>query len=163
MLRHDIRTQAKSRHHWPDLLKVCKDDKELDLLDKYMVITLDNMKKSRAQRPAEHNAAATNLYIAIWDTIGSYPKSKVIPHQEKINGDGPTLLRCLLTKFHGTAAQIIRAQRSKMEQFKHKLKHYGGDIEKFADHMRKTYQSLVHAGGQDKQAFERMYEALTQS
>ena len=87
------------------------------------------------------------MYIATWRMIGPAPKQRMISYLSKINGDGPTLLWFVLTLYHGTAAQIIRAQRKKIERFIKVMNSYKGDIEKVCEYFQNTTQSLFTDGG----------------
>ena len=114
-------------------------------------------------RPSYINAASTNMYITIWHTLGNMPKQRMIAKQSSINGDGPSLLWQLLRHFHGIAAQIIRQQRTCIDAFKTRLSLYDGNVSKFAEHIRKTVQTLKDAGGDDAQVFDKAYKALTET
>ena len=81
----------------------------------------------------------------------------------KINRDGPTLLWYILTLYHGTARQIICAQRKKIENFNLNVNFYRGDIEIFCNSMQTTIQSLVDTRGTDKQVFDKIYKAISET
>ena len=68
-----------------------------------------------------------------------------------------------MTLYHGTAAQIIRAQQRKIENFNSIVDSYRGDIEKFCKHVQNIVKSLVVVGGTDEQVLDRMYEAFTET
>ena len=63
--------------------------------------------------------------------------------------------------WHGTAARIIRAQRSMIEAFKYVVSRYKYNVGKTCKYMQKTIQSLTAAGGNDEQYFDGMYKAFT--
>ena len=103
------------------------------------------------------------MYIAIWRTLGPAPKQRICSYLTKTNGDGPTLLWYILTLYHGTAAQIIRAQRKKIDKFSSIVIFYRGDIEIVCNAMHDTIQSLIAAGRSDKQMFDKMFEVLSET
>ena len=158
--REDLRTQALVRREWETILQV-QDSKgtNVNILDKYMRLSYEEVDRERKGRPANY-APARNMYLAIWNTLGAKPKQKMVSYHAKIRGDGPTLLWFLLTAYHGTAAQIIRSDRLKIEAFKDRLKLTGGCVDKFCEHVRRVMESLKAAGGEDAQAFDKVYEAL---
>ena len=163
-LREDLRSQAIVRRKWKSLLLVDDDTgMELNLLDDYMKLTLDDLQEAKRLRTGDEIAPARNLYLSVWNTLGSKPKTKMVGFLEDIGEDGPTLLWTLLTQYHGTAAQIIRSMRIKIDSFKDRLKLCHGDIDKFLDHVRKTMDMLKSAGGSDDQAFDKIYEALVET
>ena len=53
--------------------------------------------------------------------------------------------------------------RVKVKSFKDRLRAYGGDIDKFCEHVRKTMECLKSAGGFDDQALDNFFEALVES
>ena len=117
--REDLRTQSIVRRKWKDLLLVDTDlSKQVNLLDEYSLLTLDDLQEHQRLRAPGQEAPACNLYLAIWNTLGTRPKAKMVLHLLDLNEDGPTLLWCLLTTYHGTAAQIIRHMRHKFDSFK---------------------------------------------
>ena len=103
------------------------------------------------------------MYITVQGTLGPAPKQQICSYLNKINGDGPTLLWYILTLYHGTAAQIIRAQRKTIEKFSKAIDSYDGDIDKSCKYMKNVVESLVAAGGNDDQVFDKMYEAFTET
>ena len=162
--REDLRSQAIVRRNWKEIFLVDTElGMEVNLLDKYMMLTLTNMQDAARKRNAEDIAPARNLYLSIWNTLGAKPKSNMVSHLDTIGEDGPTLLWTLLTQYHGTADQIIWLMRHKIDAFKDHLKLCLGDMDKFCDHVRKTVESLKAAGWTDDQAFDKVYEALVET
>ena len=82
----------------------------------------------------------------------------MVEYATTIQQDGLILLWTLLTKHHGTAAQISCYEIFKIDSFKDKSKYAGGDIVKFCGHVRRTMESLKSAGWIDTQAFDKIYE-----
>ena len=162
--REDLRSQSIVRRGWKTLLSVQNSSgQDTNLLDGYMTLTLKDLHRAASTRKPEDVAPARNLYLAIWNTLGNKPKTKMVAQRAKVMDDGPTLLWMLLTEYHGTAAQIIRQMRLKIDAFKDKVKAYGGDMDKFCEHVRKTMECLKSAGGSDDQAFDKIFEALVES
>ena len=127
-----------------------------------MTLTLADLHRAASIHKPEDAAPTCDLYLAIWNTLGNKPKTKIVAQQAKVVDNGPTLLWMLLTKYHGTAGQIIRQMRVKIDAFKDKVKAYGGDIDKFCEHVRKTMEWLKSAGGSDDQAFDKIFEVLVE-
>ena len=63
----------------------------------------------------------------------------------------------ILTLYHGTAEQIICAQRKKIDKFTSIVKLHSEDIEKVCNSMQEKIQSLIADGESDKQTFDKMY------
>ena len=74
-----------------------------------MLLTYEDLAGAKQLRPSNNISTARNIYIAIRRTLVPTPKQRICSYLSEINGDGPTLLWYILTLYHGTAAQIIRA------------------------------------------------------
>ena len=70
-------------------------------------------------------------------TLGKVTKGRIISHLDNIHGDVSTLLWFVPTLWHGTAAQILRAQRSKIEFFKSVVDRYKRNVDKTCGYMQK--------------------------
>ena len=118
------------------------------------------MRESRRTRTPSQAAPAMNMYIALWRSLGSSAKAKMLSHKKSIGTDGPTLLWTLLRTYQGTAAQVIRTTMKLLDKLYDTLKHQKFNIDKFCDYGLKTLSTLTDAGGDDTQAFDKFYEAL---
>ena len=78
-----------------------------------MAYILANLHRTASVRKPEDATPARNLYLAIWNTLGNKPKTKMVAQGAKVLEDGPTLLWMLVTEYHGTAGQIIWQMRVK--------------------------------------------------
>ena len=96
------------------------------------------------------------MYVALWRSLGSSVKSKMLSHKKIIGTDGPTLLWILLKTYQGTAAQVIRSTMKKLDKLVESLKSFNFNVDKFCDYGMKTLSSLADAGGDDSQAFEKI-------
>ena len=161
MFNEDLRAETLARRNWDALTQVEQHGTPVLLLDKYMPLSHKDMNTARNKQMPAEIATARNIYIAILRTLGNVSKGRIISHLDKINGCGPTLVWFVLTLWHGTAAQIIRAQRSKIEDFKSVVACYKGNVEKTCEYMQTFIQSLTAAGGSDEQVFDRMYTVFT--
>ena len=139
------------------------DESELILLDSYMILTYEDLVGVKNERQAHKVSTSRNIYIAIWRTLSDAPKQRICSYLAKNNGDRSTLLWYLLTLYHGTAVQIIRAQRKNIDKLNNIVKFNRGDIEKVCESVQNTIQSPLAAGGMDKQAFDKMYESFTET
>ena len=118
MFNEDLRAETLARRNWDALTQVEQHGTPVLLLDKYMPLSHKDMNTARNKQMPAEIATARNIYIAILRTLGNVSKGRIISHLDKINGCGPTPVWFVLTLWHGTAAQIIRAQRSKIKDFK---------------------------------------------
>ena len=125
-----------------------------------MLLSYEDLAGAKNLCQSNKISTSRNIYIAIWRTLSPAPKQRICSYLTKINGDGPLLLWFILTLYHGTAVQIIRVQRKKIDKFNLIVKFHRGDIEKLCNSMQSTIQSLIAAGGSDEQTFDKMYEAL---
>ena len=117
MFRKDLRIETLTQQNWRDLIKIKTDESEHNLLDKYMLLTYEDLIGAKKLRQPNKISTSRNMYIAIWRTLGPAPKQHICSYLTNINGNGPTLLWYILTLYHGTAAQIIRAQRKNIDKF----------------------------------------------
>ena len=162
MFREDLRTETLTRQNWQNFIKIKSDKPELNLLDKYMLLTYEDLVGAKNERQANKLSTSRNLYIAIWRTLSNAPEQRICSYLAKNNGDVPTWLWYLLTLYHGTATQIICAQRKNIDKFNNIVRFNRGDIELFCESMQNTIQSLLAAGGTDED-FDKMYEAFTET
>ena len=163
MFREDLQIKTLTCQNWRELIKVSSDESELNFLDKYMLLTYEDLTIVKQMRLRNKNSTIRNMFIAIWRTLDPTPKQRICSYLSKINGDGPTLLWYILTLYHGNAAQIICTQRRKIEKFNSVVDSYYGDIKKVCERMQNTVHSLVAAGGTNKQVFDCMYEAFNET
>ena len=104
--QQDLCSQAIIHRKWKELLPVDIElGTQVNLLDEYMMLTLDNIQSVAKTRSADKIAPARNLYLSIWNTLGLKSKSTMVWHLDDIDKDNLTLLWTLLTRSHGTAAQ----------------------------------------------------------
>ena len=97
------------------------------------------MKESRRTRSPSQAAPSVNMYIALWRSLGSSAKAKMLSHKKIIGTDGPTLLWTLLKTYQGTAAQVIRTQMKRLDKLQDTLKSgLKYNIDKFCDYGLKT-------------------------
>lgn len=77
--REDLRTQALVRREWNKILHM-QDSKGtmVNVLDKYMKLSYAEVDTARKSRPSELSAPVRNMFLAIWNTLGSKPKQKII-------------------------------------------------------------------------------------
>ena len=163
MFREDIRTETLTRQNWRDLIKIKTDEPEHNFLDKYMLLTYEDLVGAKKLRKSKKMSTSRNMYITIWRTLSPAPKQKFCSYLYQFNDDCPTLLWYIVTLYHGTAAQIIRTQRKNIYKFNNIVRFHRGDIEKVCESMQNTIQSLLAAGGTDEQAFGKMYAAFTET
>ena len=108
MFCEDLRTESLARRGWLSILNVDKGGTTVSILDQYMLLKKADLRASMRGRPPSLQSSATNMYVALWRTLGSSVKSKMLSHKKSIGTDGPTLLWILLKMYQGTAAQVIR-------------------------------------------------------
>ena len=113
MVREDLRTETLTRWNWRELIKIQTEESEHNLLNKFMLLSYEDFVGAKKLHQSNKISTSRNMYIAIWRTLGPVPKQKIYSYLSKINRDGPILLWYILTLYHGTAAQIIRAQTLK--------------------------------------------------
>eukprot|EP00957_Ditylum_brightwellii_P046154 3501657-Ditylum_brightwellii.AAC.1 len=82
---------------------------------------------------------------------------------DKHECNGPALLYHLLQHYTGTAESIIRTCQDLLNTLPDKLDKLSFDIAKFCDYATETLKTLTDAGGTDKQAPLKIYEALVMS
>lgn len=73
-----------------------------------MMVDLKEIQQQASSRPSILQAPTRNLFLAVWQTLGAKPKAKIGAHANMIKKYDPALIWKLLTKYHGTVAQIIR-------------------------------------------------------
>ena len=120
-----------------------------------MNLTLENLQDAVAIRPPDLEVPSRNLYITIWNTLGTKPKAKMFAHLDAINKDGPIFHWTLFTQYHVTEARIICHMRTNVDLFKDRLRLVGGCIDKFYEHVRKTIESIKTVEVSDDQAFDK--------
>ena len=162
MFREDLRTESLARRKWLKILTVkSSDGTKVQILDHYMRLSAVEMAEARRTRSSSLIAPAMNMYIAVWRSLSNSAKAKMLSHRHVIERDGPTLLWMLLQTYQGTAAQVIRTTMKRLDALQESLKFSSKyNIDKFVDYCLKTLSTLTDAGGDDSQAFDKIYEAL---
>ena len=163
MFREDLRTETLTHQNWRKLIKIKTDESDHNLLDKYMLFTYEDLVGAKKLCQSNKIFTSRNMYIAIWRTLGPALKQRICSYLTKINGDGPTSLWYSLNLHHGTAVQIICSQRKNIEKLNTIVNSNRGDIEKVCNSMQTMIQSLIDVGGPDKQTFDKIYEALSET
>eukprot|EP00957_Ditylum_brightwellii_P055307 4191998-Ditylum_brightwellii.AAC.1 len=74
--------------------------------------------------------------------------------------DSPALLYHFLWQCTGTANSVICNQQLRLNNLSKKLGNLKFDVDKFCDYAAKMLKTLCDAGGDDKQAALKLYEAL---
>ena len=161
MFREDLRTDSLASRKWLCLLFVqnAKGDK-VNILDNYMRLSAVDTKDSCRTRPPSLAVLAMNLCIALCQSLGSSAKAKMLSTKNSIGTDKPTLLWKLLKTYQGTTAQVIQSAMKRLDKLQDTLKGFKFNIDKFCDYSLKTLTRLMDTGGDDSQAFEKIYEAL---
>eukprot|EP00957_Ditylum_brightwellii_P052376 3972267-Ditylum_brightwellii.AAC.2 len=101
-----------------------------------------------------------NMYISLWKSLAYPIKTAMQMHTSSCNTDGPALLYYLLWQYTGTANSVIRDQQLCLNNLSNKLNNLKFDVDKFCNFTAKTLKMLCNAGGNDKQVFLKLYEAL---
>eukprot|EP00957_Ditylum_brightwellii_P096948 7382969-Ditylum_brightwellii.AAC.1 len=125
-----------------------------------MQITEDDLKMSKSRCNQEQVQAATNMYISLWKSLTHPIKTAMQMHADNHNTDSPALLYHLLQQYTGTANSIICDQHLCINNLPNKLGGLKFDMDKFYDYAAKMLKTLHNAGGGDKQAALKLYEAL---
>ena len=162
MFREDHKIETITRQNWRNLIKVRKNDAELNLLKKCILLMYDDLADTKKLHPSSKILTSHNMYIAIWRTLNPVPKEEIISYLSKIIGDGSNL-RFILTLYHGIAEQIIHAQQKKIENFSKIMELYKGDIDKVCEYFQNPIQLLFAPGGTDEQVFDRIDTAFTET
>eukprot|EP00957_Ditylum_brightwellii_P060528 4595805-Ditylum_brightwellii.AAC.1 len=81
-------------------------------------------------------------------------------HADSHDTDGPALLYHLLWQYTGTAESVIHDQQLCLNNLSNKLMDLKFNIDKFCDYATETLKTLHNAGGDNKQAALKLYEAL---
>ena len=96
--KEDLRSQVIVQRKCKNLLLVDNNTcMELNLLNNYMKLTLEDFHKTKRLHSAEEIAPTRILYLSVWNTLGSKPKTKMVGFLNDIEEDGPTLLWMLLS------------------------------------------------------------------
>ena len=93
MCREDLCTESLACRKWMRLLFVTDSRGEkMNILDHYMHLTAVDLKEVARIRSPSHAAPAINMYIALWLSLGSSAKAKMLSNKKSIGTDGPSLL-----------------------------------------------------------------------
>eukprot|EP00957_Ditylum_brightwellii_P064499 4894877-Ditylum_brightwellii.AAC.1 len=131
-----------------------------DLPTDFMQITNNDIKLSKANRNPDQNRAATNMYILLWKSLVRPVKTVMQVHANSHDTDSPALLYHLLRQYTGTVESVICDQQLCLNNLSNKLMDLKFDVNKFCDYATETLKTLRNAGGDDKQAALKLYEAL---
>ena len=59
----DLRTETLTRRSWRELIKVSNNEFELNLLDKYIILTYKDLASAKQMRPTNKTSTTRNMYI----------------------------------------------------------------------------------------------------
>eukprot|EP00957_Ditylum_brightwellii_P002788 214793-Ditylum_brightwellii.AAC.1 len=99
-----------------------------------MLLEDEELERARSKRSPEEAIATKNMYIMLWKSLIHRIKTAIQTITDDNKEDGPALLCHLLCQYIGTS--------------------------KFCSYVSKTLKTLQDAGGNDKQAPLKLYEAL---
>eukprot|EP00957_Ditylum_brightwellii_P150494 11459897-Ditylum_brightwellii.AAC.1 len=100
------------------------------------------------------------MYILLWKSLVCPVKTTMQVHANSHDTDGPALLYHLLRQYTGTAESVICDQKLCLNNLSNKLMDLKFEVNKFCNYATETLKTLCNAGGDDKQAALKLYEAL---
>ena len=77
MFCEDLRTETLTRQNWRNLIKTKTDESEHNLLEKYMLLTYEDLIGAKKSRQSNKISTSRNIYIAIWQTLDPAPKQRI--------------------------------------------------------------------------------------
>eukprot|EP00957_Ditylum_brightwellii_P084582 6431816-Ditylum_brightwellii.AAC.1 len=160
IFKHNFKIAAYSRASWKSLTTIPMANNTKDLLTDFMQFTEDNLKTSKSNCNQEQVQAATNMYISLWKSLAHPIKTAMKVHADSHDTDSPALLYHLLWQYTGTANNIIHDQQLHLNNLPNKLGDFKFDVDKFCNYAAEMLKTLCDAGGNNKQAALKLYEAL---
>ena len=104
------------------------------------------------------------MYIATWRSIGSNVNREMNAHRELIGCDGPIFLWYIFKYYHIMTVQTARTTLAKLSNLRQVINDKcRGNIDHFATYVVTLLLRLAENGGEDDQAFEKVYEVLINS
>ena len=157
----DLRTETMVQQGWEKLASMrTKDGKTVQLLVRFNSINEDETNEEKSKRTPEEYNLAKNTYIVVWQSLSSALKREMKAHREEIGCDGPSFLWYLFKYYHSTAEHTVHTTLAKMNNLLLTIKHYKGDIDKFATYVIVLLLRFSRTGGTDAQAFDKVYTIL---
>ena len=69
MYREDLRTEILTRQNWRELIQVRTIESEINLLDKYILLTSEDLLGAKICAHPTKYPQLTNMYIEIWHML----------------------------------------------------------------------------------------------
>eukprot|EP00957_Ditylum_brightwellii_P049817 3776971-Ditylum_brightwellii.AAC.1 len=128
-----------------------------------MLIDEADLNKAQKKYSPKESTATKNMYIALWKSFACPIKTVMQTIADDNKTDSPTLLYHLPHQYTGTAELAIRTYQLSLNNLPEKLSEMKFDVDKFCNYSAETVKTLRDAGGDDRQASLKLYEALVSS
>ena len=160
----DLKMETMARSGWEELMSIKSKNGNIQLLEQFASITEIEMKAAKKSRTPDEYNSSKKLYIVTWCSIELNPKRKMNAHRESIGYDGPTFLWYLFRHYHTTVVQTVRKTFAKMKNLRTVIhERCRGNINRFATYVLTLLLRLAEHGGNNAQAFDKVYKVLISS